>query len=89
MRAIFPFSISKQREARRKIRERTANRTTVKPMQQPLRLGEVQRALKKLKSRKSPGPDGITYEMLIHLDSAAECKLLQIFSHSLEQGMFP
>ena len=38
-------SASKQREARREIRERTANRTAVKPMQQPLRLGELQKEL--------------------------------------------
>ena len=44
----IPISALKQREARREIRERTANRTAVKPMHQPLRLGELQRALKKL-----------------------------------------
>ena len=78
----IPVSASKQREARREIRERSANRTALKPMQQPLRLGELQRALKKLRLRRSPGPDGITKEMLIHLGSAAVCKLLQIYNHS-------
>ena len=38
----IPVSASKQREARRAMREKTAKRTTVKPMQQPLRLGELQ-----------------------------------------------
>ena len=85
----IPVSASKQREARREIRERTANRTAVKPMHQPLRLGELQRALKKLKPRKSPGPDGITNQMLIHLGSAAVCKLLQIYNHSCEQWVLP
>ena len=85
----IPVSASKQRGARREIREITANRTAVKPMQQPLRLGELQRALKKLRPRRSPGPDGITNEMLIHLGSAAVCKLLQIYNHSWEQGVLP
>ena len=85
----IPISASKQREARREIREKTANRTAVKPMQQPLQLGEPQRALKKLKPRKSPGLDGITNEMLIHLGSAVVCKLLQIYNHSWEQGVLP
>ena len=85
----IPVSSSKQREARREMRERTAYRTTVKPMMQPLWLGEQQRALKKLKPTKSPGPDGITNEMLIHLGSSAVCKLLQIFNHSWEQGVLP
>ena len=72
----IPVNASKQREARREIRERAAIRTAVKPMQQPLRLRELRRALKKLTPRKSPGPDGITNEMLIYLGSAAVCKLL-------------
>ena len=85
----IPISALKQREARREIRERTANRTAVKPMHQPLRLGELQRALKKLRPKRSPGPDGITNEMFIHLGNAAVCKLLQIYNHSWEQGVFP
>ena len=85
----IPISALKQREARREVRERTANRTAVKPMHQPLRLGELQRALKKLRPKRSPGPDGITNEMLIHLGSAAVCKLLQIYNHSWEQGVLP
>ena len=85
----IPVSVSKQREARREVRERTANRTAVKSMQQPLRLGELQRALKKLKPRRSPRPEGITNEMLIHLGSAAVCELPQIFNHSWEQGVLP
>ena len=71
------------------MRERTANRTAVKPMQQPLRLGELQRALKKLKPWRSPGPDGITNEMLIHVGSAAVCKHLQIYNHSWGQRVLP
>ena len=62
-------------------KKRTSNRTTVKLLQQSRRLGELQRALRKQKPRKSSGPDGITDEMLIHLGSAAVCKLLRIFSH--------
>ena len=58
-------------------------------MQHSLRLGELQRALKKLRPRRSSGPDGITNEMLIHLGSAAVCKLLQIYNHSWEQGVLP
>ena len=58
-------------------------------MHQPLSLGELQRALKKLRPKRSPGPDGITNEMLIHHGSAAVCKLLQIYNHSWEQGVLP
>ena len=58
-------------------------------MQQPLRFGELQRALKKLRPRRSPGPDGITNEMLIHLGRTAVCELLQIYNPSWEQGVLP
>ena len=53
------------------MRERTANRTTMKPMQHPLRLGAIRTALTKLKPKNSSKPDGITNEFLIHLGNAA------------------
>ena len=81
----IPVIASKQREARREMRERTARRITVEPMQQSLRFSKLLRALKKLKPSRSPGPDGITNEMLIHLGNAAVCEFLQIFNHSWEQ----
>ena len=85
----IPVSPEKQREARREHRERFTNRTKVEPMKQPIKLAEIQSALKKLKARKSPGPDGISNEMLTHLGSAAVSKLHEIFNHSWEEGKLP
>ena len=85
----IPVSTAKQREARREQRERLTKRTTVEPMKQPIKLAELQSALKKLKPRKSPGPDGISNEMLTHLGSAAVNKLLEIFNLSWEEGKLP
>ena len=78
-------SVWKQNKARRETRGRTANRTTMKPMQQPLRLGEIRTVVTKLKPRNLPEPHGITSEMLIHLGNAAVWTLIQIFTHSWEQ----
>ena len=58
-------------------------------MKLPITLHELQSALKKLKARKSPGPDGVSNEMLTHLGSAAQCKLLEIFNSSWEKGKLP
>ena len=55
-------------------------------MKQPLTLHELEIALRKLKTRKSPGPDGITNEMLKHLGNTAVLKLLEIFNSSWEGG---
>ena len=55
-------------------------------MKQPLTLHELQVALKRLKTRKSPGPDGITNEMLKHLGNTAIVKLLEVLNSSWENG---
>ena len=55
----------------------------------PLSLQELNTAIKKLKKKKSPGPDGITNEMIIHLDTTARLKLLEIFNLSWEEGRVP
>ena len=85
----IPVSAEKQREARREQRERHTNRATVEPMRLPITLHELNSALKKLKAKKSPGPDGISNEMLTHLGSAAVCKLADIFNSSWEHGKLP
>ena len=82
-------SPSKRREARREQRERANQRTAPDPMKLPITLQELQTALRKLKKKKSPGPDGITNEMLTHLGNTATHKLLEIFNLSWEEGKVP
>ena len=55
----------------------------------PLTLKELNNVLRKLKKKRSPGPDGITSEMLQHLDTTARLKLLEIFNHIWEEGRVP
>ena len=52
-------------------------------------MAELQKAISRLKSKKSPGPDEISNEMLINLCSAAKVKLLEIFNLSWEKGQVP
>ena len=42
-----------------------------------------------VKPRKSPEPDSMTDDMLIHLGNAALWKLVQFFNHSWEQEVLP
>ena len=52
-------------------------------------LRELMKAIKKLKKRKSPGPDNITNEMIQHLGNAALENLLGIFYLSWTSGQVP
>lgn len=85
----IPVSAEKQREARREQRERRTQEREPGPMTNPLTAQELRSALKKLKTKKSPGPDAITNEMLIHLGNAAVNKLLEIFNLSWQEGNVP
>ena len=54
-----------------------------------LTLQELQMALRKLKIMKSPGPDGITNDMLKHFGWTAQINLLDIFNLSWHDGTLP
>ena len=55
----------------------------------PFSMNKLKDAFKKLKSKKAPGPDGITGEMLKHLEACSRAVLLKIFNHSLMKGVVP
>lgn len=52
-------------------------------------MAELNTALRSLKAKKAPGPDGISNDMLRHLGPAAKALLLQIFNQSWEQAKVP
>ena len=54
-----------------------------------LTLRELEEALKKIKQKKAPGPDGIKNEMLKHLGPGAKRFLLRIYSESWSTGTVP
>ena len=58
-------------------------------MTKPITMTELRKALQKLKKKKSPGPDGVTNEMLTHLGKAALDKLLDIFNLSWNKEDVP
>lgn len=80
------ISPEKTREVRREQRERQQHTTDVKLMKQAITLSELQTALKKLRTHKSPGSDGISNEMLKHLGNTTVLKLLDVLNLSWETG---
>ena len=54
-----------------------------------LTLRELEGALKKMKQKKVPGPDGITNEMLKHIGPGAKRTLLRIYNQSWSTGTVP
>jgi ribonuclease HI len=83
------ISRERLREVRREERERTTGNTKEKVMEKDLTLSELHTALRQLKTKKSPGPDGITNEMLTHLGRFATSKLLDIYNLSWREGKLP
>ena len=77
-----------RRKARSELR-RVRNENNDDLMTLPLTLQELNIAINKLKKKKSPGPDGITNEMIIHLHTTARLKLLEIFNLIWEKGQVP
>ena len=55
-------------------------------MTDPFSIKELKDALKKMKTKKAPGPDGITGEMLKYLGACSRAVLLKIFNHSWIKG---
>ena len=58
-------------------------------MTDPFSIKELKDALKKMKTKKAPGPDGITGEMIKHLGACSRAVLLKIFNHSWIKGVVP
>ena len=58
-------------------------------MTDPFSIKELKDALKKTKTKKAPGPEGITGEMLKHLGACCRAVLLKIFNHSWVKGVVP
>ena len=58
-------------------------------MTDPFSMKELKDVLKKVKTKKAPGPDGITVEMLKHHGACSRAVLLKIFNGSWMRGVVP
>ena len=88
---ISPNNLNhEQRQTREKL---TILESTIKNNQNPLdyliTMKELENSIKKLKSGKACGPDGIRTEMLKHSSPELKQALLQLFNLVLQSGCFP
>ena len=72
------MTTTQMKEARREQKETSSRATPQDSMKNSITLPELENALKHLKNKKSPGPDGITNEMLKHT-----CCSIQAVGHFL------
>ncbi|KAK7096645.1 hypothetical protein V1264_003726 [Littorina saxatilis] len=58
-------------------------------MSSALRMDELEEAIRALKCKKAPGPDGISNDMIKHFGNNAKHALLKLFNHSWRSGAVP
>ena len=58
-------------------------------MSQPITMKEIEAAIRQLKCKKAPGPDGVTNDMIKHLGPADKKTLLELFNESWKNGTVP
>ena len=58
-------------------------------MSQPITMKDIEAAIKQLKCKKAPGPDGVTNDMIKHLGPAAKKTLLELLNKSWKNGTVP
>ena len=80
---------TQEKEARLEQKQRIQGENPPECMTKEITATELQQALRQLKKKKSPGPDGITNEMLANIGKEAQHKLLQIFNLSWSEGKVP
>ena len=54
-----------------------------------LKISELNSAIRSLKPKKAPGPDGVSNDMLKHLGPIARKMLLEIFNRNWNKGLVP
>ena len=82
--------VDRRNSARKEERELAdGNQDIPELMQSCLTMNELDTAIRKLKNKKSPGPDGISNEMIQHLGNRAKDKLLEIFNLTWTKGDVP
>ena len=85
----IPVELHKQKYVHTEQRKITESDDVSIVMNSPLSYEELTSALSNLKSKKSPGPDAITNEMILNLGQPTLHKLLDIFNKTWQEGTLP
>ena len=76
-------------EVRMKTKEDLRKQAPSASMTDDFTIHELNSAIRQLKTKKTPGKDEVTNEMIRHLGSHAKQKLLDIYNQSWNTGIFP
>ena len=74
---------------REQIHQQQNQKPTDRRMHDAIQLDEVEAAIKQLKCKKAPGPDGVSNDMIKHLGPLAKRTLLELFNESWKTGTVP
>ncbi|XP_070209766.1 uncharacterized protein [Littorina saxatilis] len=87
---VSNITVPEERRAEIQEERRTSNEHQPEEhMNKPFNHQELADAMKALHERKSPGPDKITNEMLLHLGTRAKTQLLKLYNNSWKTGHVP
>ena len=87
--SLLDISREKQADIRMKTKEQLQKQSPTPSMTSEFSIHELNCTIGQLKHKKAPGKDGISNEMIRHLGSVAEQKLLDIYIQSWNTGTFP
>ena len=76
-------------DVKRQIKKRFKEQETPDSFSKPFSLNELEKAISNFKSKKSPGPDKVTNEMIQHLGHHDKTELLKIYNLSWTQCILP
>jgi len=79
----------KMKDTKKAVQDQAKDCQSKPCMKEDLKIGELEAAMRKLKPKKAPGPDGVSNDMLKHLGPIAKKTLLEIFNRCWHAGEVP
>ena len=88
--STLPLTTKKVGDMKEKLKQEEKQKNVPSPcLNSTLKISELNSAVRSLKPKKAPGPDGVSNDMLKHLGPIARKMLLEIFNRSWNKGLVP
>ena len=88
--STLPLTTKKVGDMKEKLKQEEKQKNVPSPcLNSTLKISELNSAIRSLKPKKAPGPDGVSNDMLKHLGPIARKMLLEIFNRSWNKGLVP
>ena len=86
----LPLTPKKVGDMKEKLKQEEKQENVLSPcLNSTLKISELNSAIRNLKPKKAPGPDGVSNDVLKHLGPIARKTLLEIFNCSWNKGLVP